>query len=413
MGTAQREPHFFPNLIVLLLAYTTAFNVQVEEYLSFLLLLGSTGLVIGAYKKGAPDTPWLYLCPVAILSLSVVQYENSLWGFQMAWYLALFWRALSLFLLDRMASSPLPFAIVNLALLLGATRRSRVSRSGRQDSSSSVSAGGVVYTLVSGSWPLHSRPSSTFTTGSVDRYAETQLCIATSPHRHQVLLVHDGRHSRDARRLRRIDQLRHHGVWTCGDDPFFDQPGHRISLPSRRGRTCHRHGADSRGCCLRRSSLQGELLSASSTERLPVYDLHAPRSGRHLFDPSRSVVDTEVAPCPEVSSSRGHTLGSFLSRRGAFLARWCLLPVILIQIVFGLHDGLSGASDDHRFQVQAAHVLRISTASPIARCRTTSTYSILRNRSVVMPRSRTPTISAFSPGGLEGSEFHGSSSPTQ
>ncbi len=81
---------FFPNLIVLLLAYTTAFNVQVEEYLSFVFLLASTGLIIGAYKRGAPDTPWLYLCPVAILMLSVVQYENTLWGFQLAWYLVLF-----------------------------------------------------------------------------------------------------------------------------------------------------------------------------------------------------------------------------------------------------------------------------------------------------------------------------------
>ena len=110
---------FFPNLIVLLLAYSTAFNVQVEQYLSFLLLLGSTGLIIGAYKKGSPDTPWLYLCPVAFLTLSVVQYENALWGFQMAWYLVLFCLALSLFLLDRMASSPLPFAIAILSAIVG------------------------------------------------------------------------------------------------------------------------------------------------------------------------------------------------------------------------------------------------------------------------------------------------------
>ena len=66
----------------------------------------------------------------------------------------------------------------------------------------------------------------------------------------------------------------------------------------------------------------------------------------------------QVAPRPEVSGSRAQALGWFLTRRGAFLARWALLPVILIQIAFGLHYGLSGASDDHRFQVQAVHVLR-------------------------------------------------------
>ena len=45
---------FFPNLIVLLLAHTTAFNVQVEEYLSFVLLLASTGLIIGALQTRVP-----------------------------------------------------------------------------------------------------------------------------------------------------------------------------------------------------------------------------------------------------------------------------------------------------------------------------------------------------------------------
>jgi hypothetical protein len=91
----------FPNLIVLLLAYTTHFNIQVEEYLSATLLVGSTVLIIWAHKRRSPSAPWLYYCPVALLAFSIVQYQNALWGFQMAWYLVVFSLAAAVVLLDR------------------------------------------------------------------------------------------------------------------------------------------------------------------------------------------------------------------------------------------------------------------------------------------------------------------------
>jgi hypothetical protein len=92
---------FFPNLVVLLLAHTTHFNIQVEEYLGALLLTGSIGLLIGSHKRRSPSTPWLYYCPVAIVMFSFVQYANTLWGFQLAWYLVLFAAAVALNALDR------------------------------------------------------------------------------------------------------------------------------------------------------------------------------------------------------------------------------------------------------------------------------------------------------------------------
>jgi hypothetical protein len=92
---------FFPNLIVLALAYTTHFNVLTEEYLSALLLFGATALVIGAHKRRSPDRRWIWYCPVAFLLLSLAQASNALWGFQMAWYLVLLMVALALFLLDQ------------------------------------------------------------------------------------------------------------------------------------------------------------------------------------------------------------------------------------------------------------------------------------------------------------------------
>ena len=92
---------FFPNLIVLALAYTTHFNVVTEEYLSALMLFGGTALVICAHKRRSPERRWIWYCPVAFLLLSLAQAVNALWGFQMAWYLVLLMVTLALFLLDQ------------------------------------------------------------------------------------------------------------------------------------------------------------------------------------------------------------------------------------------------------------------------------------------------------------------------
>ena len=92
---------FFPNLIVLALAYTTHFNVVTEEYLSAFMLFGATALVICAHKRRSPERRWIWYCPVAFLLLSLAQADNALWGFQMAWYLVLFMITLALFLLDQ------------------------------------------------------------------------------------------------------------------------------------------------------------------------------------------------------------------------------------------------------------------------------------------------------------------------
>lgn len=90
----------FPNLIVLLLARTVALNIHTEELVSATFLLAATALVIGAHKKRAPTTPWLYYCPVALLTFSLVQYQDTLFGYQLAWYLILLSLAAALFLLD-------------------------------------------------------------------------------------------------------------------------------------------------------------------------------------------------------------------------------------------------------------------------------------------------------------------------
>jgi hypothetical protein len=92
---------FFPNLIVVALAHTVHFNIEVEQYLSFLMLLAATALFIFSHKRRSPDTPMLFYCPVAFLTLSFAQWQNTLWGFQMAWYLVLLSLAATIALLDR------------------------------------------------------------------------------------------------------------------------------------------------------------------------------------------------------------------------------------------------------------------------------------------------------------------------
>ena len=99
---------FFPNLIVIVLGDATHFNVVVEEYVSAAMLIAATGLLILTHRRRHPSTPWLYYCPVAILMFSLVGGNpffgpsgNTLWGFQMAWYLVLLSLAAALFLLDR------------------------------------------------------------------------------------------------------------------------------------------------------------------------------------------------------------------------------------------------------------------------------------------------------------------------
>jgi hypothetical protein len=110
---------FFPNLIAVLLAHTTHFNVKVEEYLSAIMLVAATALLIWAHKRRSPAAPWLYYCPVALLAFSVVQYENALWGFQMAWYLVLLALAATIVLIDGASLTRLTFSAAAVIAVIG------------------------------------------------------------------------------------------------------------------------------------------------------------------------------------------------------------------------------------------------------------------------------------------------------
>ncbi|HXW32949.1 MAG TPA: hypothetical protein VEJ87_00080, partial [Acidimicrobiales bacterium] len=110
---------FFPNVIVVLLAHTVAYNIEWEQFLSALLLLTATALLIWSHKRRSPGTPLLYYCPVAFLTLTFAQWQDTLWGFQMAWYLVVLAMALTIVLLDRPDLRWLVFVSAALAAVVG------------------------------------------------------------------------------------------------------------------------------------------------------------------------------------------------------------------------------------------------------------------------------------------------------
>ena len=109
----------FPNLIVVALAHTVHYNIEVEQYIGFLMLLAATALFIFSHKRRSPDTPMLYYCPIAFLTLTLAQWQNTLWGFQMAWYLVLLSFAATIALLDRPTLTLPTFAVAAGAAVVG------------------------------------------------------------------------------------------------------------------------------------------------------------------------------------------------------------------------------------------------------------------------------------------------------
>ena len=109
----------FPNLIVVGLAHTVHFNIDVEEYLSMVMVFVATALFILSHKRRSPSTPLLFYCPVAFLTLSFAGWQDALWGFQMAWYVVLVSLAATIALIDRVRLTWPIFALAVLAAVVG------------------------------------------------------------------------------------------------------------------------------------------------------------------------------------------------------------------------------------------------------------------------------------------------------
>ena len=90
----------FPNLVVFALKDLTHFNILIELYLSAVLLVIAMALIILAHRRDLVSIRWIVYLPVAFLMLSLGQSGDTLFGFQVAWYLILLTLAAAIFLLD-------------------------------------------------------------------------------------------------------------------------------------------------------------------------------------------------------------------------------------------------------------------------------------------------------------------------
>ena len=92
---------FFQNLVTLLLGHLVRFNVIVEEFINAALLIAAVTVLIITHHRRAPKIHWIAYVPVAVVLLSVAQSGDTLFGFQVGWFLIMAALSVALFLLDR------------------------------------------------------------------------------------------------------------------------------------------------------------------------------------------------------------------------------------------------------------------------------------------------------------------------
>jgi hypothetical protein len=355
----------FPNLIVVLLAHTASFDVRIEEYLSAAMLVASTALLIWSHKRRSPATPWLYYCPIALLSLSVVQWGNMFWGFQMAWFLVLVSLAAAIALIDRISLTWLALAGAIAAAVIG----------------SFSSLQGLLI------WPAglillyHRRRSRGFFIAwiaaavvSTAFYFYHFNSNAGAPY-HAYLWRYP------------LQAVKFY-LFAVGDivgvPQHYNGPGNNAVLALgvvlvvlsvvvlvTYGIRREERGGSPIGVALIVVGLlfvgtvtAGRIIfgySAASQSRYTTYDLLIPIGivlallDRPSVRSPRSA-SGEQADGVEPAGSSGRY--AWLDRSGLFVARWIMAVVITLQIVLGTHYGLEGARANHTYQVHAVQVLK-------------------------------------------------------
>jgi Bacterial Ig domain len=100
-STHNESRIFFQNLSTLLLAHTTGYNVVVGDYLNAILLIIATALLIITHHRRSPLQHVILYAPVAIVMLSLVQWDTILFAFQIGYSITILALAVVIFLLDR------------------------------------------------------------------------------------------------------------------------------------------------------------------------------------------------------------------------------------------------------------------------------------------------------------------------
>ncbi|MHC5766727.1 MAG: hypothetical protein ACYTXI_14135 [Nostoc sp.] len=90
---AQHNEHriLFPRIIFTILAFSSKWNIKLENYFSLLLALVNFVLLYkiaaSTYNKNNKILFHLFNFTTCIVNFSLIQYENWLWGFQISWFL--------------------------------------------------------------------------------------------------------------------------------------------------------------------------------------------------------------------------------------------------------------------------------------------------------------------------------------
>ena len=103
IGQDCENRFFFPRIVMLILAILTHYNTVAEMFVSWIILILTTLLILWMYVRssGFSTASALGFLPVTLLLFNFRQHENILWGWQISYYLAIFFFVLALFLLER------------------------------------------------------------------------------------------------------------------------------------------------------------------------------------------------------------------------------------------------------------------------------------------------------------------------
>jgi hypothetical protein len=110
---------FFPRLVVLILAETTHLNVVSESIISAALWWLSGLLLVLAHHRRSPNLSWAWYSPIALAFASTVALGDTLFGFNLSWFMALAALAASLYLLDRTEAGGWVFAAAIVIAVVG------------------------------------------------------------------------------------------------------------------------------------------------------------------------------------------------------------------------------------------------------------------------------------------------------
>jgi hypothetical protein len=114
LHNADRE--LFPNLVAIALALLTHWDDFYFFALSALLLTTSIGIILWVCRREMRRSP-LWFVGIPVLGFTLAQYENTLWAYQIAWYIVLFALVSSIAILLEIPRLSVPWMV--LAGVLG------------------------------------------------------------------------------------------------------------------------------------------------------------------------------------------------------------------------------------------------------------------------------------------------------